>query len=107
MTKYEQSTEFHRRPHSVASDPVCAAGGAIFQIISRPGRRDSGDGFSGVDVHIVAVIVAENFDGGVALVSEGFGAPLGHPIRTLYLPSVAVLGQDWLAHIWSGQIIGK
>lgn len=56
-----------------------AAGGAVFQVISRPGGGDSGDGFSGVDVHVVAVIVAENFDSGIALVAEGFGAPLCQP----------------------------
>lgn len=57
---------------SPASDP---------QIFAGPGSGDSGNFFCGVDIHAAAVEVTQNFDGGVALVTEGFAAPLGHPYR--------------------------
>ena len=49
--------------------PDFAAGGTLSQIVARPRGGDAGDGFGGVDVHVVAVVVAENLDGSVALVA--------------------------------------
>ncbi len=34
------------------------AAGAVLEIVSRPGGRDAGDGFGGVDVQVVAVVIA-------------------------------------------------
>ena len=45
------------------------AGRTNFQSIARPGGWDAGDGFGGVNVHVVTVVVTENFDRGIALVA--------------------------------------
>lgn len=53
--------------------------------------------------------MAENTDGTVALLAKAAGAPLGHPaaFQTLNLAPIAVLGQNRLAHIWTGKIVIK
>lgn len=38
------------------------AGGTDRQIISRPGGRNAGDRFGGIDIQIVAVVVAQDLD---------------------------------------------
>ena len=40
--------------------------------------------------------MAQDLNGTVAALSQGAGAPLGHPapVQTLHLPAVTVLGQD-------------
>lgn len=49
--------------------PYLAAGGTLGQVVSGPGGRDAGDGLGGVDIHIIAVVVAQDLDRGVALVA--------------------------------------
>lgn len=60
-------------------------------------------------VHVIAVIVAQDFNRCVALITKGLGTPLRHPAvaGALYLSAIAVLGEDWLADIRTGQIVGK
>ena len=60
-----------------------------------------------IDVDGVPVEITEDFDGAVTLLAEFTGTPLGHPIRTLNLPPVTVLGQNRLAYSWTGQVIVK
>ena len=85
------------------------SGGAVGQIIARPGGWNSGDFLGGIDVHIVSIEMAENTDGTVALLAKAAGAPLGHPaaFQTLNLAPIAVLGKNRLAHIWTGKIVIK
>ena len=53
--------------------------------------------------------MAQDLNGTVAALSQGAGAPLGHPapIQTLHLPAVTVLGQDGLAYARAGQVVVK
>lgn len=55
------------------------AGGAYGKVITRPGSRDPLDLFGGVDVDGIAVEVAEDLDGAVALFAQGAGTPLCQP----------------------------
>lgn len=48
------------------------SGGADFQIVARPGGGNAGDGLCGVNVHVIPVVVAEDLNGRVALVSQRF-----------------------------------
>lgn len=54
-------------------------GGAHGQVAAGPGGRDARDLLCGVDVHGIAVIVAQNVNGGIAVVGQGFAAPLRQP----------------------------
>ena len=72
--------------------PDLLTGGANDEILSRPGRRDPGDLLRSVDVDAGTVEMAQDLDGAVASFAQGAGSPLGHPVRTRNLSSVAVLG---------------
>ena len=80
------------------------AGGADGQVVAREGGGNAGDHIRRVDIHVVAVVVADDLDGGIALIAQVLGAPLaqtgaGDP------PAVAVGGEDGLAHPGAGQVI--
>ena len=45
------------------------AGRTNLKCVTRPGGRNAGDGFGGVDVHVVTVVVTEDFDRRVALIA--------------------------------------
>ena len=60
-----------------------------------------------VNVHVIAIIVAQNINCRVSLIAQIFAAPLRHPVRTGNSLSVAILCQYRLTHIWPGQIIFK
>ena len=81
-------------------------GGPNVQVVTGPRGGDAGDGDSGVDIHVAAVIVAYNLDRGVPLVAQIFGAPLAEAVAG-HVPAVAVGGKDGLAHAWAGEKIGK
>ena len=83
------------------------SGGALLQAVSRPGGRDAGDGLGSVDIEILSVEGAQDLNGPVAIIAQGFAPPLGHPAGALDLPAVAVLGEERLAHIGPGEIGGK
>lgn len=51
-------------------------GGSDAQVITGPRGGDAGDGDSGVDIHVAAIVVADDLDRGVTLVAQIFGAPL-------------------------------
>lgn len=52
------------------------AGGADTEIIAGPGGRHTGYGHSRVDIHIAAVVIADDLDRRIAFVPEVFGSPL-------------------------------
>ena len=83
------------------------AAGADGEVVAGPGGGDAFDGFGGVDVEVAAVVVSQDLDGGVALVGEGFAAPLAHPVGTGDAFTVAVLGEDGLFDIGAGQVAAK
>lgn len=76
------------------------------QSISGPGGRNAGDYIRRVDVHIVAVVIAYNLDGGVALVSQILGTPLAQAGTGNSL-AVAVRGKNGLPYPGPGQVVGK
>ena len=83
------------------------AAGTIFQRISWPGRRDSWNFFRCIDIHITSIKITQNLNRSIALVSQLLWPPLCHPVRAGHAVTVAILGQNWLPYIGSGQIIGK
>ena len=46
--------------------------GTYFQVISRPRRWNSGNFLSSVDVHVIPIEIAKNFNRGVALIAQSF-----------------------------------
>ena len=85
---------------------LCPAG-PIFQCIARPGRRNTRNFFCCIDIHITAIKISQNLNRSISLISQLLRPPLCHPVWTTYPVSIAVLGQNWLPYIGSGQIIGK
>lgn len=41
------------------------------------------------------------------MVAERLGTPLAQPVWTSYILAVAVLGENGLLNIWSGQIVAE
>lgn len=77
-------------------------GAAYGQLLPRPGGRNTRNLLCRVHVHVIPVKMPDNLDGTVSLLAQGAGAPLSHPLGTLHLPPVAVLGENGLADAGAG-----
>ena len=84
-----------------------ATGGSYIQIESGPGAWNAFYGLCGIDIDGIAVIIAQNLGGAVALIGQGFAAPLAHAVRTDHSFTIALLGQDGLLEIRYGKIAYK
>ena len=51
----------------------------VFQCVARPGRRDSGNFFCCVDIHITSIKIAKNLNRSIALISQLLWPPLRQP----------------------------
>lgn len=60
--------------------PYLSTAGPFSQIISRPGRRDSCNLHCRVDIDALPIIIPQNLNGGISLLSQRLGTPLGHPV---------------------------
>lgn len=67
---------------------------------------DIRDMFILMEKHVVAVVVADDLDRGVALVAQILGAPLAQSVAG-HVPAVAVGGKNGLAHTGTGEKIGE
>ena len=52
------------------------AGGTDAEIVAGPGGGHTGDKVGRIDIHIISKIIADDFDGGIALVTQILRAPL-------------------------------
>lgn len=86
--------------------PHLVTGGADAQVVAGPGGGHAGNQLSGIDVHVIAVVVADDLNGGVTLVSQVLGTPLAQTVARDPVP-VAVRGKYGLAHAGAGQVVGK
>ncbi len=81
--------------------------GANVQVFPGPGSRDAGNFLRLIDIHVASIIVAQNLNRAVILVSQVLRAPLAQPIRAGNPLAIAILGQDGLFHVRPGQIIAE
>lgn len=86
--------------------PHLFTGGTLAQIIAGPGGWYAGDDFCRIDIHVVAIVIPYDFNGGVALFSKIHGTPLTQT-GTCHPAPVAVGGEDGLPYAGAGEIIGK
>lgn len=79
-------------------------GGTDAQGVARIGGWNAGDFLRRIDINRVAVVVAEDLNGGVSLIGKILRTPLTHPVRTGNPVSVTVLRQDRLLYIRAREI---
>lgn len=82
------------------------AGSTDSQVVTREGAWHAGNLFRGSDVHILAVIITNNFNGTVAFVTQEFGAPLAEAVAGNPL-AIAIGGKNRLGDAGACQIVIK
>lgn len=81
-------------------------GGTYVQVITGPGGGNAADGGGSIDIHIASIIVMDDFNGGITLVSQILGTPLAQPFAG-YPSAITVAGEDGLSYTGPGKIVGK
>ena len=82
-------------------------GRADIKIVSWPGERNAGDLLCCINIDGFAVIVAQNLNRRVSLITQAFRTPLAQPVRAGDTVAVAVLSKERLTHTGAREVSGE